>query len=541
MVNRANIAAQTINMTVKTTKILLVEDNPGDARLIELMLASAGDQIEIEWVSTLTDGLKYLQQGDFDLVLLDLGLPESQGLDTFLTAYSCAPQIPFVVLSGLDDANLGLKAVQQGAQDYLTKGRVDGEMLLRSIRYATERKRGEEALRLNEERFRLTFDQSPIGAAIISLDYRYIRVNQNLCAISGYSEEELTAMGFQAITHPEDVPEIVAKAEDLVDGKIDQYQMEKRTIRKDGKMVWIQLSVRLMKDAYGKPLYFLSMMEDITKRKQAEEELKKYREHLEKLVELRTIDLTRANKRLQEQIKERKKIEEALKKSSEKMKLFAYSVSHDLKNPAIGIYGLTKLLQKHYRDNLDDKGKNYCDLILRSAEQISTLVENINVYITTKELPLKIKRVNLKELLQIIKEDSLSQLNIRQIKWSEPECIPDIRADKLSIMRALRNLVDNALKYGGDDLSEIKIAYAESAEFITLSVSDDGVGINLADPAEVFGLFKRSDTSVGVEGSGLGLAIVKEIAEQHGGKVWVKPNKNRGTTFSFSILKPSTK
>ena len=529
-------------MDNQVTKILLIEDNSGDARLIREMLAEAeSGSFTIEWVPKLSEGLERLSWGEIDLVLLDLALPDSRGLDTFLRAYAQAPDVPFVLLTGIDDETLALTAVRKGAQDYLIKGQVDGELLRRAIRYATERKRVEEVLRLNEERFRLTFDQSPVGAAIISLDYSYIQVNQKLCAISGYTEEELTAMGFQAITPPEDVPEIVAKAEDLVVGKIDQYQMEKRTIRKDGKTVWIQLSVRLMKDAYGKPLYFLSMMEDITERKQAEEELKKYREHLEKLVELRTIDLTRANERLQEQIKERKKIEEALKNSSEKIKLFAYSVSHDLKNPAIGIYGLTKLLQKQYRDYLDDKGKSYCDQILRSAEQISTLVDNINVYITTKELPLKIKRVSLKELLQIIKEDSISQLNIRQIKWSEPEYIPEIKADKLSIMRALRNLVDNALKYGGDDLSEIKIGYADSAEFITLSVSDDGVGINLKDPAEVFGLFKRSDTSVGVEGSGLGLAIVKEIAEQHGGKVWVKPNKNRGTTFSFSILKRSTK
>ena len=138
-------------MSNSPTKILLVEDNPGDARLIREMLAEAeGANFEIDWAPQLSAGLEKLRGGKIDLVLLDLGLPDSRGLDTFLTAYSCAPQIPFVVLSGLDDANLGLKAVQQGAQDYLTKGRVDGELLLRSIRYATERKRGEEALRLNE-------------------------------------------------------------------------------------------------------------------------------------------------------------------------------------------------------------------------------------------------------------------------------------------------------------------------------------------------------------------------------------------------------
>ena len=140
-------------MKGNATRILLVEDNPGDARLIREMLAEAeGASFEIDWAPQLAAGLEKLSRGEIDLVLLDLGLPDSRGLDTFVKAYAQAPQIPFVVLTGLDDQTLALSAVRKGAQDYLVKGQTDGEVLLRAIRYATERKRIEEELRLaNEE------------------------------------------------------------------------------------------------------------------------------------------------------------------------------------------------------------------------------------------------------------------------------------------------------------------------------------------------------------------------------------------------------
>jgi light-regulated signal transduction histidine kinase (bacteriophytochrome) len=104
--------------------------------------------------------------------------------------------------------------------------------------------------------------------------------------------------------------------------------------------------------------------------------------------------------------------EEAIKKSTEKIKLFAYSVSHDLKSPAIGIYGLTKILHEHYRDVLDERGKNYCDQILKGSEHIAALVEKINVYISTKEAPLNIESVNLKEIFQMVKEEYATHLEI---------------------------------------------------------------------------------------------------------------------------------
>ncbi|MCL4500684.1 MAG: PAS domain S-box protein [Deltaproteobacteria bacterium] len=141
-------------------RILLVEDNPGDARLIREMLAEVeGASFEIDWVSQLSTGLEKLGRSEIDLVLLDLGLPDSRGLDTFVKAYSHAPQIPFVVLTGLDDEAVALKAVRQGAQDFLVKGQTDSGLLLRAIRYATERKRIEEKLRLANEELRREIEE----------------------------------------------------------------------------------------------------------------------------------------------------------------------------------------------------------------------------------------------------------------------------------------------------------------------------------------------------------------------------------------------
>jgi signal transduction histidine kinase len=309
-------------------------------------------------------------------------------------------------------------------------------------------------------------------------------------------------------------------------GNVEVYYMEEKKEIDEGPFVKEE---RSLINAISERL------ERIIERNRADEALWKARGELERRVEERTSELVIANDNLNQEIQDRTRAEEALKKSSEKIKLFAYSVSHDLKNPAIGIYGLTKLLHKNYSDILDNKGKNYCDQILRAAEQIAALVEMINVYISTKEAQLNFERVKLKELLQMTREEFSTQLNIRQIKWLEPENPPEIKIDRLSIVRVLRNLVDNALKYGGDDLSEIKIGYKETDEFHILSVKDDGVGIKDEDAKKIFGLFQRQETSIGIEGAGLGLAIVKDIVEQHRGKVWVEPGPEKGITIYISI------
>ncbi|HEX4632636.1 MAG TPA: PAS domain S-box protein, partial [Gemmatimonadales bacterium] len=140
-------------------KVLLVEDNPGDARLITEMLREADATVfDLEQVDRLAPALERLSGLAVDVVLLDLGLPDSVGLETFRRAYRGARSQPIIVISGLDDEEFALQAVRDGAQDYLVKGRIEGRLLARVIHYAIERKQAELSIREREERFRQIAD-----------------------------------------------------------------------------------------------------------------------------------------------------------------------------------------------------------------------------------------------------------------------------------------------------------------------------------------------------------------------------------------------
>ncbi|MFP5211819.1 MAG: sensor histidine kinase [Acidobacteriota bacterium] len=240
------------------------------------------------------------------------------------------------------------------------------------------------------------------------------------------------------------------------------------------------------------------------------------------------------NARLYRELKEKVKELETQKAAVE---FFAYSISHDLKSPAVGVYGLTKRLQQQYCERLDEKGRLYCDQILRATEQIARLVDRINAYIMAKEAPMRFERVDLDDVAESIHTEFGEALERRKVKWSVSLNHAAMTADRVCLTRVLRNLVDNALKYGGADLAEIRLSYGEEPEFHIISVSDDGVGLDTANVERLFQLFQRHKTSGGTEGTGLGLAIVKEIAERHGGKVWVESEPGKGTSFFISVSK----
>jgi len=143
-------------MTGQCIRVLIIEDNPGDARLVQETLKGNSDPAyRLEWVDRLSSGLARLSDGGIDVLLLDLGLPDSRGLETLSRIQALAPTVPVVVLSGAEDEQLAVEAVRQGSQDYLVKAHANQHLLTRSLRYAIQRKQAAEALRASEERLRL--------------------------------------------------------------------------------------------------------------------------------------------------------------------------------------------------------------------------------------------------------------------------------------------------------------------------------------------------------------------------------------------------
>lgn len=244
---------------------------------------------------------------------------------------------------------------------------------------------------------------------------------------------------------------------------------------------------------------------------------------------------------LEERVKTRtRELEEAnekLNKASDKIKSFAYSVSHDLKSPSSALIGLTKRFYNIYYDTIDEKGKIYIEQIRKASEQIYSLVGMINSFVAAKEMPLHLEEINLEEILDYIEERYSDQLYKRKIKLFTPDEFPVVRADKMCLIRILINLVENALKYGGDMLSNIKIEIYESSSEYILTVKDDGKGLGKSGHLDIFQPFERISSDNKIEGSGLGLAIVKEMTEKHGGEIWYDSGPKRGVAFHISISK----
>lgn len=269
-------------------KILLVEGNPGDARLIkELLNEVSKEQFDITHVNRLSEAVDMLNLTRVDVVLLDLELPDSTGIDTYSKLHAFSPQTPIITLSGGTDLSVALKVVQLGAQDCMIKGVINSNNLPRVIRYAVERKRAEETLRQSEEKYRLLADNLLDVVWTMGTDLKFTYISPSVTRLRGYSIEEAMAQSLaESMTYDSLETAMRTLAEDsAIREKEQTAQDQSVTLElelkcKDGSTVWTESRMTYMRDSHGRMTGYLGVSRDITERKKTEEVLKKHEEEL---------------------------------------------------------------------------------------------------------------------------------------------------------------------------------------------------------------------------------------------------------------------
>ena len=376
---------------------------------------------------------------------------------------------------------------------YRTDGSVSKQAMILDI---DNLKRAEEALKESEAKYRSLFDDSMDAICITDRAGRFIDLNRAAEELVGYSRDELlTKVGVAEL--------FVDSAEmesfrHLVEGKGALKDFKARIRRKDGTVMMCLLSASVRRSEDGKVKGYQGVIRDVTKTLEAEE---------------------------------------ALVDAEKSTRLFAYSISHDLKNPAMAAYGIARRLKKYVEAFKDKKALEYASLILSASEQILRMADQVNEFITTKVTPVNPETTRMDELLGVLKEEFSGRLRALGVEMRYPTSLPCVWADRIALVRILRNLVENALKYGGNAMKEITLDCREGDDYCFLSVYDDGVPIPGEACKTIFEPFKRIGNVKGVSGVGLGLGIVRELAQRHGGNVWVESNETKGKTFFVSLKK----
>ncbi len=272
-------------------RILLIEDNPGDARLIrELLTAAEGASFDLEHVDRLSTGLTRLARGDIDVILLDLSLPDSHGLDGLNKICEQTPKVPVVVLSGLSDQAVALNAVQEGAQDYLVKGNVDSDLLLRSLRYAIERQHLRVALSESEARYRLLADNAADVIWTANMKWRITYVSPSIKRLLGYTVEEMKRLAIKDILTPDSFDQAVKLIRNQMDimtpgSQYPSLSLTLEYVRKDGSKLWAEVTLSFLWDKEGKLSEVLGVTREITERKKAENALRQSEQRYRLLAE----------------------------------------------------------------------------------------------------------------------------------------------------------------------------------------------------------------------------------------------------------------
>jgi len=346
----------------------------------------------------------------------------------------------------------------------------------------------------DEDGFASAFKYASIGMALVSPEGRWLKVNEAVCRLTGYSEEELAHKTFQDITHPDDLEADLDQLRQLLAGQIPSYHMEKRYFHKDGHLVWVLLNVSLVRGADGRPSHVISQIQDITERKQAEQEM----------------------------------------------------IRHEILTPLNGIIGMTDLLRG---TELTEEQRDFLETIHASGENLLTIVNDVLDFSKIEFGKLELDQHPFR--LPALIDDVVGLLRFRitrkklEFHSTIDRHLPvDYLADANRISQVLINLVSNAIKFteeGGITL-EVGAGTARPGDQpgmqrVLFRVRDTGIGIAADRLDRLFKIFSQVDASTTRRygGSGLGLAICQKLVELMGGAIHVESTPGRGSIFSFEL------
>jgi PAS domain S-box-containing protein len=406
----------------------------------------------------------------------------------------------------------------------------------------TSRLAAAEAHRANEERLSAMFNQAAVGIANVGLDGTFIDTNRKFAQIVGYAPEELPGRTFMELTHVDDMggtQEAVAK---LMDGGLADYSLEERYIRKDGSVVWSLTTVTLLKDAAGAPERFLTIIEDITARRKAEDALREE----SRTLELIATDNARLYQAAQKAAEERKALlesERAARTAAERMSSvkdeFLATLSHELRTPLNAILGWSQVLRSGAHDPADvRKG---LETIERNARIQTQLIEDLldMSRITSGKLRLDIQTILPASVIEAALETvkpSADGKGIRLERFVDPSAGP-ISGDPGRIQQVVWNLLSNAIKFTPRE-GKVQVRLERVNSHVELTVSDTGIGIKPELLPHLFERFRQGDPSTTRHygGLGLGLSIVENLVALHGGTVTIKsPGDGLGTTVTVQL------
>lgn len=483
-------------------KILLIEDNPGDAHLIQIMLSEVKNtNRNITCIERLSAGLDYIANKKIDVILLDLGLPDSQGLDTLRQVCKKAPSLPIVVLTGLDDEQLAMQAVSEGAQDYLVKGEITGKALWRVIRYSIERIQTEKVLLLSEQRFKEAQALGKIGNWELDLATQQIGWSDQVYELYERDKNLGTpSVEEEALYYTQEETRRLREYARLAtqEGKGFEYELTAKL--PSGKTAFFNASMHPIKDDKGHVIKLFGTVQDITERKKMEEQM-----------------LTNAK----------------LASIGE----LAAGVAHEINNPLTIVIGYAQLLSD--REDVPEDIKQDLDRIYQSSQRVVRIVQSLLRFAHRYE-PEK-TLVNINELIENTLELRSYELRTSNVDL-EVKLAPDlplITADYNQMQQVLLNILMNAehaiaeTKHTG----KIIIETSTANNSVKIAITDNGPGITREIIPKIFDPFFTTKP-VG-SGSGLGLSVCHGIITEHGGTLSALSEGGAGATFVIELPVPA--